>query len=203
MTTFTRMNVLIYDRHPLVGDHIKIILSKIISPDNIITSYDYNHAFSIIINDQIDLLILDDCSDEYDGFNFLRMAKLNGFSGRSIYISSNQQSYSSRLAHEFGANGYTSKLECSDKIVEAIELVMHGHDYFDHSGDNNSYDTIPLSNREAFIIDRLLKGDSNTVISRALSLSPKTISTYKKRILNKYGVSNIFELINIINANKF
>lgn len=51
-----------------------------------------------------------------------------------------------------------------------------------------------LSNREAVVMNHLLRGKTNKEIAHILSISDKTVSTYKKRLLDKYGVGNLMEL---------
>ncbi|MGR5543013.1 response regulator transcription factor, partial [Vibrio campbellii] len=56
-----------------------------------------------------------------------------------------------------------------------------------------------LSEREQVVFDYLVQGYSNKQISELLSLSAKTISTYKSRILDKHNASSIIELMNYQN----
>lgn len=53
---------------------------------------------------------------------------------------------------------------------------------------------ITLSKREKEIMELLLNGENNKSISKALSLKSNTVSTYKKLIFYKMGVSNIIDL---------
>lgn len=195
---FEFKNVLVYDSHPVVCNYLKIALSKFKSINNITTTSYYYEANSILSKNKIDLLILDVCLDRIDGFQFLRNAKLEGFKGKSIFISSSEKRHHSKMAQDLGASACIYKHEDRDVILQIIGSTLQGYEHFGDIKRCASYSDIELSNKESTVLKFIKKGKSNTEISNILSLSPKTISTYKRRILNKYGVSNIFEVIEII-----
>ncbi|MGD8232708.1 response regulator [Vibrio sp. TRT 1302] len=189
--------VLIYDDHPIVCESLKIILSRIKSVDNIICTSNYKQAISIISSHEFDLLILDVNLDSADGFQFFRRAKSHGYSGKTVFFSCNGQDYCSKVAYELGANGYIDKSESQDVIINALETVLSGYNFFKSNQRDISSKTPKLSNREVMVLNYLLQGKSNNDVSHILGLSPKTVSTYKRRILDKYGVSSVIELIEV------
>lgn len=190
-------NVLIYDDHPIVCESLKIILSRIKSVENIICTSNYKQAISIIAAQDFDLLILDVNLDSADGFQFFRRAKSHGYSGKTVFLSCNRQDYCSKVAYELGANGYIDKSESQEVIVNALETVLSGYNFFKSSQRDISSKAPKLSNREMMVLNYLLQGKSNNDVSNILGLSPKTISTYKRRILDKHGVSSVIELIEV------
>ncbi len=60
---------------------------------------------------------------------------------------------------------------------------------------------ITLSKREKEILELLLNGENNKSISKALSLKSNTVSTYKKLIFYKVGVSNLIDLFKYAQSN--
>lgn len=206
MLTINRMekhNVLIYDDHPIVGESLKIILSRIKSVNKITSTSNYKQAITLISSQEFDLLILDVNLDGADGFQFFRRAKAHGYSGKTIFFSCNGQDYCSKVAYELGANGYIDKSESQDVIASALETVLNGYNFFKSSQRDISSKTPTLSNREVMVLNYLLQGKSNNDVSHILGLSPKTVSTYKRRILDKYGVSSIIELIEVSKRDAF
>ncbi|MGD8117847.1 response regulator transcription factor [Vibrio sp. Hep-1b-8] len=189
--------VLIYDDHPIVCESLKIILSRIKSVDNIVCTSNYKQAISIISSHEFDLLILDVNLDSADGFQFFRRAKSHGYSGKTVFFSCNSQDYCSKVAYELGANGYIDKSEGQDVIINALETVLSGYNFFKSNQRDISSKVPKLSNREVMVLNYLLQGKSNNDVSHILGLSPKTVSTYKRRILDKYGVSSVIELIEV------
>ena len=118
----------------------------------------------------------------------------------------NERTFPKRLL-EIGAKGYLTK-ECGvDEMVKAIKQVNSGGSYIASSiaqqlalsllpgNDANPIDK--LSRREFQVMLMISQGLSNVEISDQLCLSPKTISTYRLRLLEKLGAHNEVDLIKI------
>jgi two-component system invasion response regulator UvrY len=118
----------------------------------------------------------------------------------------NERTFPKRLL-EIGAKGYLTK-ECGvDEMVKAIKQVNSGGSYIATSiaqqlalsllpgNDPNPIDK--LSRREFQVMLMISQGLSNVEISDQLCLSPKTISTYRLRLLEKLGAHNEVDLIKI------
>ncbi len=117
-----------------------------------------------------------------------------------------EQTFPKRML-EIGAKGYLTK-ECGvDEMLEAIKQVHGGSSYIATSiaqqlalsllpgNDDNPIDK--LSRREFQVMLMISNGLSNIEISEKLCLSPKTISTYRLRLLEKLGAHNEVDLIKI------
>lgn len=100
-----------------------------------------------------------------------------------------------------GANGFLNKNEARETIADAIVSVSRGYSMFKSTHTPSSGD-VTLSNREAMVFHYLAQGYSNKKISEQLSLSAKTISTYKTRILKKYHADSLIELLHTILSQK-
>ena len=118
----------------------------------------------------------------------------------------NEQTFPKRML-EIGAKGYLTK-ECGvDEMLTAIRQVYNGGAYIAPSiaqqlalsllpgNKNNPIDR--LSRREFQVMLMISHGLTNAEISDKLCLSPKTISTYRLRLLEKLGAQNEVDLIRI------
>ncbi len=118
----------------------------------------------------------------------------------------NEQTYPKRLL-EIGAKGYLTK-DCGvDEMIMAIKQVAKGGAYIAPNiaqrlalsllpgNEGNPIDK--LSRREFQVMLMISHGLSNIEISEKLCLSPKTISTYRLRLLEKLGAQNEVDLIKI------
>lgn len=189
---------LIVDDHPLVCAAIESLLNDKNHFSTIKSVLDVNSALDYIKNNNIDLLILDINFDISDGFEFLTRAKSHGYTGKSLFLSSNQSSTYSEIAMNIGANGYLSKLDDMCLIHDAIDAIMNGYNFFKSiKSQDMTVKEVKLSQREAVVFNHLIQGRSNKEISEMMRLSDKTISTYKTRILNKYNVKSLVELMNV------
>ncbi len=151
-------------------------------------------AASALRQNDIDLIILDIQLTGFDGLDFLRRMRAKQFEGKILFVSSNEHSMYSNAAKKMGANGYVLKTESSEIIQDAISSVIRGYNVFKHNSEN---EFAALSKRETIVYNYLVKGFTNKRISELLSISTKTVSTYKSRILNKCNVESIIELVQL------
>lgn len=110
-----------------------------------------------------------------------------------------------RRSLELGAKGYLTKNSPPEELVAAIHKVARGEVYItpvvaEQLAKNLRRDTLSqphkkLSQREFQVMRMLAQGKSPTQIAEELSLSPKTVSTYRRRILDKLGLSSTGEII--------
>lgn len=118
----------------------------------------------------------------------------------------NEQTFPKRLL-EIGAKGYLTK-ECDiNEMIMAIKQVYNGGSYIEPKiaqqlalsllpgNEENPVDR--LSRREFQVMLMISHGLSNNEISEKLCLSPKTVSTYRARLLEKLGAHNEVDLIKI------
>ena len=110
-----------------------------------------------------------------------------------------------------GADGYLLKKSADRELIEAIHKIYHGKKYLNESISQTLIDSllrsaptqsdmtdpyILLSIREREVLRYLAKGFTNSEIAEILSLSPKTIDTYRSRIMNKLNIKKKSELVN-------
>jgi DNA-binding NarL/FixJ family response regulator len=112
-----------------------------------------------------------------------------------------------------GALGYVVKDAPADELLQAVRSVREGKRYFSPQvaptlGDATCYSSPKsplerLSMRERDVLHRIVAGASSAAIGQLMSLSPKTIDTYRGRLMTKLGVSNRSELIRFAIENEF
>jgi two-component system, NarL family, invasion response regulator UvrY len=105
-----------------------------------------------------------------------------------------------------GARGYLTKGNNVNEMVEAIHKVYSGHSYIAQDiaqqlalsmlpGEDSILDD--LSSRELQILMMIAQGHKTSEISESYHLSPKTVSTYRKRLHEKLGVSTDVEMLRL------
>ncbi|MEE9259370.1 MAG: response regulator transcription factor [Nitrospinaceae bacterium] len=114
-----------------------------------------------------------------------------------------EEQYAARFIRA-GASGYLNKESAADKLVEATRKLAHGGKFvsprtmeilaFDFSDTDKPLHE-SLSNREYQVFGMIAGGKSLTEIGKELSLSVKTISTHRTRLLEKMKMKNNAELI--------
>jgi DNA-binding NarL/FixJ family response regulator len=111
-----------------------------------------------------------------------------------------------------GATGYLPKDSAPEEILDAIRRATSGGKYVSpHLADKLLSGVIAaskplphnsLSPRESDVMRRVSRGETLTNIASCLNLSPKTITTYRARILEKLGVSSNADLTRYVIEHK-
>jgi DNA-binding NarL/FixJ family response regulator len=113
-----------------------------------------------------------------------------------------------RLLLEAGASGYVLKRAAAEELIHAIRTVAAGGVYLDpvlagkvvgsfvrNPAGNRVSEDGDLSEREAEVVRLIAAGHSNKEIAKRLSLSVKTIETYKARSMEKLGLASRADLV--------
>ena len=108
-------------------------------------------------------------------------------------------------ALKLGASGYLTKASAPEELIAAVVKASQGERYITSSlaekitfnliEDNESPLHEKLSVRELEVVSYLASGKKISTIANELSLSPKTISTYRERILSKLNLSTTSDII--------
>lgn len=108
-------------------------------------------------------------------------------------------------ALEVGAKAYLQKESAAAEIVDAIRSVHRGRRYLanriagvmaDRVGDGLGKSPLQsLSRREKEIMQLVAEGRSSSQIGKLLSLSPKTVDTYRSRLMQKLGLKDVVSLV--------
>ncbi|WP_256595406.1 MULTISPECIES: response regulator transcription factor [Pseudomonas] len=110
-----------------------------------------------------------------------------------------------------GAHGFVNKHKELCELVNAIQAVANGHNYFPDgtfclplhkdSNGHNAKLLSTLSTRELRVLQQLAQGLSNKQIAERMLLSRRTISTYKTQLLVKLNTSNLLDLYGLTKRN--
>ncbi|GBL00491.1 DNA-binding response regulator [Vibrio harveyi] len=194
-----KLNYLIFDDHPLVCIAIKSLVESLGTVNDVLTVTNSKDALKILKEQQIGLLILDVNLADCDGYDFYKRIKSHGFAGKVIFFSAETSHMYSQMAFRSGADGYVCKSENHEILKDAIEAVSKGYSFFKFKQSVEEHRNVPaLSSRESAVMKLLLQGKTNRDIADVLSISDKTVSTYKRRVLDKYNVKNIVELSKVL-----
>jgi DNA-binding NarL/FixJ family response regulator len=149
-----------------------------------------------------DLFILD---GELDSFAFLRSLRKKRSSKRppfTLVISRHTEDHYAVQMLAAGADGYLSKLEPPQLVLEAIRKVSRGRKYISRRlaetmvlNLNQAAAAFGLSNREYQVLYMMASGRAMKEIAWQLSLSAKTVSAYRCRLLEKLKLESDSQLV--------
>lgn len=203
------MKVLIADDHSVVRQGVSLILREAFIGMTVIHTDSFVNAITILNDNFFDLLLLD---INLPGGNRIAMIDEIKTVQKDIKIlmfsAYDEDQYALRYV-QAGVQGYLNKLSSEDKIIEAVKTILDGGTYIgdkikERISENklNKVSGNPLdvlSARELEIAGLLAKGDGNLEIANKLDIGTSTVSTYKSRIFEKLGVSNVVSLVEKFN----
>jgi len=206
------IRVLLADDHAVVRAGLREILADTGDIKVVGEAANGQEVLSRVREQEFDVVVLDMSMPGRSGIDLIKQVKGEKPKLRLLILSMHgEQQYAVR-ALKAGAAGYLTKDSAVDQLVAAIRRVAGGGAYIssetaerlamDAARGTDAAPHTRLSDREFQIFQLIAAGKSITEIARRLSLSVKTISTHKSRILDKMGFANQAELIRYAIENK-
>jgi two-component system, NarL family, invasion response regulator UvrY len=198
------MKVLVADDHTIVREGLKQIVKSldVISQTDEAASGD--EAWKMIRNGSYDLIILDISMPGMNGLEVVKKIRDNGIQSHVLVLSVYPQEQYAVRAINLGASGYITKDSAYTELALAIKKIASGGRYISSAfAEKHIFSTtdetagLPhekLSEREFQVMMKLVRGQSVTEIANEISISDKTVSTYRVRILEKLGLRNNAEM---------
>jgi DNA-binding NarL/FixJ family response regulator len=199
------IKVLIADDHAVVRQGLRQILTE--TPDMNVAGEAANgiEALERARDDEYDVLVLDITMPGRSGFDILKELHADQPKLPILILSMHaEEQFAVRLL-KAGASGYLNKESAPDELVKAIRKVVGGGRYvspalaeklaFEIDSDSDRLLHESLSDREFQVMRMMASGKTVKEIATELSLSVKTISTYRARILDKMNLRTNAELI--------
>jgi DNA-binding NarL/FixJ family response regulator len=198
------VKVAIVDDHAIVRAGLKQFLSEMVDLRVVGEAASGREAIDLVRNTEIDVLIMDLSMPGQSGIDALAMIRAKAPDVGILILSGYpEEQYAVNLIRQ-GASGYLNK-ECEPmEIVNAIRTIALGRRYISPSVAeliaqqlNRKEGTAAhdlLSEREFQVFLKLAKGETAGDIAKALSLSVKTVSTYRTRLMEKMGLQSNSDL---------
>ncbi|MCW5234830.1 response regulator [Verminephrobacter eiseniae] len=194
----------IVDDHAIVRSGLRQFLSEHVDLRVQGEAANGRQAIDLVRNQEIDVLLMDLSMPGQSGLDALAMLRAKAPDMGILILSGYpEEHYAINLIRQ-GASGYLNK-ECEPaQIVQAIRTIALGRRYLTPvvaellARQLGSKDDRPahqqLSEREFQVFLKLARGTTTGDIAEALSLSVKTVSTYRTRLMEKMGLSSNSDL---------
>ncbi len=201
-------NVAICDDHKIVREGLKQIISAF-AEFQVVADVESGEALFQILRDQeIDLIILDVSLPGRNGLEVLKQVKALRPEIKVLVLSMYPEDQFAIRMLKAGASGYLHKDSEPELLLDALREIVRGQEYLspkitklmfkEMNGKNNDLPHKSLSDREYEVLLYIGEGKSISEIGNQLSLSVKTISTYRTRILEKMNLENNSDLVKYI-----
>lgn len=203
-------HILIVDDHPAVRMAVRHLLEN--EGCTVIgEATNGSDALRLTLELRPDTLVLDIGLPHLDGLAVIHHLDALHLPVKIIVLTAKESSHVAIRCMRAGAHGFVNKRQDLGDLINAIRAVNEGLGYFDQQvlprtailllEDRQAAQLKSLSARELDILQKLAQGLSNKQIAERMSLSNKTISTFKVRLLVKLNAHSLVDLYEVASRN--
>lgn len=190
-----QINILILDDHPLVAQGIRDLVSNI---PGVRTA---EIAAADTDNIKASLYIVDLELGQSNGFDAIEQLRKTDPACRILVYTMHDEPWIKANMHHHNVDGAVAKSEPITLLREAVETILAGERYFSPAFAYSQIDIMEsqpsgnISERERQVLKAISRGETSEAISKRMGLSLNTVLTYRRRLLEKFNVSNTAQLI--------
>ena len=199
------IRILIADDHGVVAEGLKSLIEEQGDLQVVAVVGDGREAVRLAHELHPDVVLMDLSMPELNGADATRAIVQREPKSRVIVLSMYADREYVRRALKAGAAGYVVKRSAAKEVVDAIRAVHAGQRYLsprvadvvidDYAGDSRDDPVARLSAREREVLQLLAEGRTGAEIAERLSLSQKTVETYRARLVEKLGIRDVAGLV--------
>ena len=200
------ISVLLCDDHTIIREGLRHLLECQLDISVCAEAANGREAVLKSIELKPDVLVLDIAMPEMNGLEAARQIRVACPKTRIIILS--VYSTPEHIGHALltGIHGYILKESAGSELIEAIRAVHNRQTYFSRKIDMDEIRELlrtqeplsplaRLSRREREVLQFVVEGLSSVAIAEKLGLSPKTVETYRSRLMGKLGLSDLPALV--------
>jgi two-component system invasion response regulator UvrY len=206
------LRIMLVDDHAIVRQGVKHLLLDRGVADDVVEAESGMDALAAVERHAFDVILLDISLPDVNGVEVLKRLKRKAPRVPVLMFSMYREDQYAVRALKAGAAGYLSKTANAAQMILAVQQVAAGRKYVSPAMaealahyvtlDGEQMPHEKLSDREYQTLCMLASGKRLTDIAHALSLSVKTVSVYRSRLLEKMNLSNNAELTFYVMSNR-
>ena len=204
-----KIRVLVADDHAIIREGLRVMLGNQPDMEVVGTAANGREAVRLVDEHEPDIVVIDISMPELNGIEAISQMLPRHPRIKVIVLSIHETKPYVYRTLKAGAKGYLIKETAGLEVVDAVRAVDHGERYLsqriadlltDVSFRNleTSIEVSPLetlSSREREILQLVAEGKTSQEIAERLSISPKTVDTYRSRLMHKIGVEDMAGLV--------
>ena len=197
------IKVLLVDDHTVARNGVRLMLSSASDIRVVGEAETAADALQLVREQRFDVALVDIALPGKNGLELLKSLRAAQPALAVLILSTYSEEIYALRALKLGAAGYLTKDSPTATLVAAVQKAASGSKYVSPSlaekfagmiGGKSAASHEALSNRELEVLKLLARGESLIRIGEMLHLSPKTVTTYRTRILEKMGLNSNAEL---------
>jgi DNA-binding NarL/FixJ family response regulator len=200
------IRILLADDHPVVRDGLRALLATQPDMEVIGEAANGREALGLARRVHPDVVVMDIAMPELNGIETTLLMHESFPEPRVLILSMHSTTEHIFRALQSGARGYLLKDSAGTEVVSAIRAVHAGGRYLsqkitasvvdDYIAERHRVSPLEtLSGRERQILQLVAEGKSSAEVATILFLSPKTVDTYRSRLMNKLHLSDLPSLV--------
>jgi DNA-binding NarL/FixJ family response regulator len=203
------ISVFIADDHAVVRDGLRLLLENQIDITVVGEAANGRQTVNQVQQLSPDVVVMDIAMPELNGIEATRQIKDTTPATQVVILSMYATTEHIFQAMQAGALGYLLKESAAVEVVKAIRAVCSGKRYFCKKIDDDMIDSYiryrqssmqkspleSLSPREREVLQLVVEGKSSAEIASILYLSPKTVETYRSRLMQKLSINDVPGLV--------
>ena len=199
------IRVVLVDDHTIVRTGLKAVLGADPDIEVVGEAASGNQAVALLARTEADVVVMDLSMADGDGIAATRTITLSGAqSARVLVLTMHSEEAYLEAVLDAGASGYLVKSTADRELVDAVRAVARGEVWVqpsaarvlaqgarrreEQASDRSRFER--LTDRERSVMQLIAEGYTAPEIGEQLSISPKTVDTYKQRINDKLGLTH-------------
>ncbi len=200
------IRVLLVDDHAVVRDGVGYLLDAQSDIEIVGGVETASQAVSHAVQDRADIVIMDISLPGLSGIEATQQVLDARPEAQVLILSMHSSPEHVYQAFRAGAHGYVLKESAGKELVDAVRVVHAGRTYLSDKLSGSVVEQYlrerrtvspleSLSTRERQVLELIVEGYSSIEVASSLSLSPKSVDTYRSRIMRKLGIGDLPGLV--------
>lgn len=199
------MNILIGDDHELISSGIIAMFQSEGRTDTFSAATNKQELLRLLEGDSFDVIILDVQFGTDDARQVIQTVTRLNPTMRKVALSSFEDELTVKSVLAAGFQAYVSKRAPLTELIDAVDHVMEDRQYVSVDLSKKLFaslfskeafsDQIVLTRREKEVLEQIQAGLSTKEMAKKLSISEKTVETYRSSLLLKFQVKNVASLV--------
>jgi len=196
------VKIVLADDHAIIRQGLKPLFEAEDGMEVVAEASNGRGAWERIVSLQPDVAILDISMPEMTGIEVTRQVVNAGLSTRVILLTMHEDVSAVVEAQDAGAAGYVLKDNSFEELVQAVRVVVSGGSFVSptiqeklRKLQREGKTAVLLSKREREVIELIAQGKSSKEIGRIMEISPRTVDTYRKRLMEKLDLHTLADVV--------
>jgi RNA polymerase sigma factor (sigma-70 family) len=200
-----KIRVLVVDDHAIIREGLRVMLGNQPDMEVVAVAANGREAIQLVEKHEPDIAVIDLSMPELNGVEAIQQMMPRHPHLQVVVLSIHESKPYVHRALKAGAKGYLVKETAGLEVVDAVRAVQRGERYLSQSITDllttESFQKLEslievspleaLSPREREILQLVAEGKTSQEIAERLSISPKTVDTYRSRLMHKIGVDDM------------